>query len=54
MAIRKRKMPLEIMVHPIMSPDGRVMDRLEDRALDKIVAEFGYQTRFVSFREVNH
>jgi predicted glycoside hydrolase/deacetylase ChbG (UPF0249 family) len=52
LAIRKRQMPLEIMVHPILSSDGRVVDRLEDRALDEIVAEFGCQQGFVSFGEI--
>jgi len=54
LAIRKRQMPLEIMVHPIMSSDGRVVDRLEDRALDEIVAEFGCRKRFVSFGEIKN
>ena len=53
MALRKGQVPLEVMVHPIMSPDGCVVDRLENRALNEIVAEFGPQTRFVSFREIN-
>ena len=53
LAIRQHMMPLEIMVHPIMSSDGRVIDHLEKRALDEIIAEFDFQMRFVSFREVN-
>ena len=52
LAIRNRQLPLEIMVHPIMNSNGRVMERLEGRALDEVVAEFGCDLRFVSYAEI--